>query len=365
MKAHGTTLSALDAHGQYVAALVLSARKAHASGAVLRMSAAHPEQVAAFGADGFAELQSRAEGLIEHLAQALIVDRPALYEDQVGWLKQAFVARNIELSALRHLLRALRDELAAELPAEAARSAAAVAEKGLVHFEAAPSETPSPIEGTGVHVELARRYLLAVFEGRRLDAIRLAEDAIAGGMSVTDLYSKVLGRAQVEIGRMWQRGEIHVAEEHLSSRITEQVMAIVNARMPRKPRNGKRVLITSANGDLHDIGLRMVADHFEMAGWDVVFLGASTPAEDVALAVRDFEVDLVAVAAKLVLHVRTTAELIQAVRGTARGRSVPILVGGYPFQFVPDLWRIVGADGVASSAVEAVTVGEKLTARAA
>ncbi len=215
----------------------------------------------------------------------------------------------------------------------------------------------------GPLVELAREYLLAVLEGRRLDAIRLAEDAIASGTSITDLYSKVLGRAQVEIGRMWQRGEVHVAEEHLSSRITEQVMSVVNARMPRQPRNGKRVLITSANGDLHDIGLRVVADHFEMAGREVMFLGASTPAEDVAAAVRDFEVDLVAVAAKLVLHVRAAAEIVQAVRATPRGRTLPILMGGPPFQIVGDLWKLLGADGMAASSVEAVTVGETLTSR--
>ncbi|MBL8860772.1 MAG: cobalamin-dependent protein [Planctomycetes bacterium] len=363
MRVHPTTLPNLDAHGQFVAALVGSAKKAHAAGAVLRVADANPGAVAAFGAAGFLDLKTHAEGLLDHLIQALTFARPALYADQVGWLKQAFVARGIDTTALALLLAALRDELAAELPPEAAQTARAVAEAGLRHFESAPAETPSPLSAATRETELAKRYLLAVFEGRRLDAIRIAEDAIAAGLSVPDLYSKVLGPAQVEIGRMWQRGEVHVAEEHLSSRITEQVMSIVNARMPRAPRNGQRVLITSANGDLHDIGLRMVADHFEMQGWEVVFLGASTPAEDVAAAVRDFEVDLVAVAAKLVLHVRTTAELIAAVRGSVAGRHLPILVGGYPFQIVPDLWRLVGADGVATSAAQAVEVGERLVVR--
>lgn len=361
MRVHGTTLSGLDTHGQFVAALMLSARKAHAAGAVLRMSAASPRELGAFGSAGFADLHTHAEGLIDHIGTAAIVGRPALYAHQVGWLKQSFAARGVELAALRHLLVALREELRQELPAEAARTAAAIADAGIAHFDVAPSDSPGPLDADGPHVDLARRYLLAVFEGRRLDAIRLVEEAIAGGLSVSDLYSKVLGRAQVEIGRMWQRGEIHVGEEHMSSRITEQVMATVNARMPRQPKNGKRVLVTTANGDLHDIGLRMVADHFEMGGWDVVFLGASTPAEDVSLAVRDFDVDLVAVSAKLVLHVRTTAELIQQVRAGNPGRKRPILVGGAAFQIVPDLWQIVGADGVAAHAAEAVTVGDKLT----
>jgi methanogenic corrinoid protein MtbC1 len=363
MRFSGTSLPNLDQHGQFVAALVTSARKSLAAGAVLRAGEVDPGALATFGASGFNDLKVHAEGLLDHLVQALVVGRPALYADQVGWLKTAFVARGIDLRALRVLLAALRDELASELPPEAGRTARDFAEAGARYFEVAPSETPSPLAPATRENDLAKRYLLAVFEGRRLDAIAIAEGAVASGLGVQDLYAKVLGPAQIEIGRMWQRGEVHVAEEHLSSRITEQVMSIMNARMPREPRNGKRVLITSANGDLHDIGLRMVADHFEMKGWDAVFLGASMPAEDAAAAVRDFEVDLVAVAAKLVLHVRTTAELIAAVRAASTNRRVPVLVGGYPFQIVPDLWRIVGADGVASSAVEAVAAGQSLTGR--
>lgn len=365
MRVRGTNVPALSSHGQFVAALLLSCRKALAASAVVRVVESRPEIVAAAGSTGFGDLHVLCEGLVEHVAQAAIVERPELYAHQTVWLKQALAARKIDLEALRLLLAALRDEFAASLPSEAARTSAAIAETGRATFEAAPIETAGPLDVAGPFVDLSRRYMLAILEGRRVDAIRLAEDAIANGTSITDVYSKVLGRAQIEIGRMWQHGEIHVAEEHLCSRITEQVMAAVHARMPCKAWNGKRVLVTSASGDLHDIGLRMVADHFEMAGWEVVFLGASTPAEDVASAVHDFDVDLVAVSAKLVLHVRAAAELIQAVRATSRGRTLPILVGGSPFQIVDDLWQLVGADGMARSAVGAVAVGDALTARVA
>ena len=39
-------------------------------------------------------------------------------------------------------------------------------------------------------------------------------------------------------------------------------------------------LVAAVRGALHDIGGRMVADHFEMAGWRSFFLGADTPDED-------------------------------------------------------------------------------------
>ncbi len=337
----------------------------------MRLSAAHPQAVTALSTAGFSDLQAMTEGLIDHLIQAVSVRRPALYTQQVGWWKIALAARDVDVRALRQLLMALRDELSAEMPADAAAALAPITEAGIAHFDSAPSRTSSPLdevpgasESERTLLDLSRRYLLAALEGRKADARRLVDGALERGIAMRDVDSKVLGRAQVELGRMWQLGEIHIAEEHLASRITEQVMSAVHARVPHKPSNGKRVLVTSPSGDLHDIGLRMVSDHFEAEGWDAIFLGADTPSEDVARAVSDFAIDLVAIAAKLVLHVRATAELIHAVRMATPARKLPILVGGPPFQLVPDLWQIVGADGVAAGAADAIAVGERLTAKA-
>jgi len=93
---------------------------------------------------------------------------------------------------------------------------------------------------------------------------------------------------------------------------------------------------------LHDIGLRVVADRYEMDGWHAILLGANTPAPDVVRAVWDHRAELVAVSAHLGLHVRATARLVAAVREGAPGTRV--VVGGHPFTLVPDLWRVVGAD---------------------
>lgn len=79
MRVHGTTLSASGTHGQFVAALVLSGRKSLAAGAVLRAMETRPRVVVDAGATGFGDLHLFAEGLVEHVAQALIVDRPSLY----------------------------------------------------------------------------------------------------------------------------------------------------------------------------------------------------------------------------------------------------------------------------------------------
>jgi methanogenic corrinoid protein MtbC1 len=41
---------------------------------------------------------------------------------------------------------------------------------------------------------------------------------------------------------------------------------------------------------------------------------------------------------------------------------VKIIVGGYPFAVIPDLWERVGADAVAAGAEDAVAAARRLTA---
>ena len=340
--------------GPLASAMLRSARKAHAAGVTLRMS-----ESAVGGSAAFGDVTAHNESLIEHLSEALALGRPALFQHHVGWLRSAFGGRDVPLDALLASLTCLRDELNERLPPQAARIAVEYVDAAIAHAKTAPDAWPSQLGSDAPHARLAANYLLCCLEGRRDDAIELVTRALADGMSVADVFQHVLGPAQVELGVLWQRDEIHIAEEHMVSRTTEQVIAILATRAARAPRNGRRVLVTSASGDLHDLGPRMIATVFELAGFETIFLGASTPAEDVAKAVEDLDVHLIALSAKLDLHVRAAKDVVSAVRAR---RSVPVIVGGTPFTLVPDLWKVVGADATARTPAEAVEIGLRLTA---
>ena len=111
---------------------------------------------------------------------------------------------------------------------------------------------------------------------------------------------------------------------------------------------------------MHDVGARMLEQSFESAGYQTVLLGANTPAIDLARDAIDFEAHLIAVSAHLPEHVRAVEELIGVFKSTPELADRPVLVGGPPFQRVPDLWSQIGADGYAASPGEAVTVANQL-----
>lgn len=351
----------MDSRGRFAAELLTATPRALAAAAVERQLEVAPASVRCFGPDAFPRVLDDTETRLRYLAEAVAVSRPALFEHHVRWALEAHVGRDIPPEYLDENLRALRVACEESLPEEANRAVAPVIEAGRQRALQGLQATCSLVSGTEPEVQLARQFLLAVLEGdadRAIDGV--LDAARSGAHSPTRLAEGVVARALGEIGRMWQVGDASVADEHFCSRVAERALAALAALTPRAPRNGLRVATFSIGGEMHEIGVRLVADAFSAAGWSVLHLGANMPGEHMLQALRDPGIDLLAVAATLGLHVRNVARLIELVRLDEEFDRVPILVGGTPFRVVPDLWQVIGADGTASSGAEAVAVGERL-----
>jgi methanogenic corrinoid protein MtbC1 len=181
-------------------------------------------------------------------------------------------------------------------------------------------------------------------------AERLIQDA---GTDVRALYLEVLQPALYEIGRRWQEAEISVAQEHLATATTQSLMARLAGRLDgRATRRDRRALVACAEGELHSIGVRMVADFLEADGWEVLFVGALSPAGAVAEMAAAQRVDLVALSAALAQRVPEIATAVSALRAL---ETVPVIaVGGQAFGGDATLALATGADLYASNADEFV-----------
>lgn len=348
--------------GRFAASLIDASLRVWASNCAWRMGETQPSVSGALLAAGPGGWRPHFDSLLQHLSAALHFDAPALFVEQAVWMRVAFESRGIDPALLSASLAAMRDELSERLPANAAPEVMSLLAQATAECARALAAPVNALTGAEPATALAREYLFAALEGRRDDAIALVMGALDRGMSVEQLMRDVLGRAQNELGSMWHRSELSIVEEHMVSRTTESALMRLQARLPHAPSNGLRVLVTSVDGDIHDIGLRVVASQFEMAGWNAIFLGASTPPAEAAMAAAEFEVQLVAVGAKLVPHLRSAAELMQLLRADPRTRAIPVIFGGRPFELAPQLWRALGADGSASSAAEAVELAARLVA---
>lgn len=209
--------------------------------------------------------------------------------------------------------------------------------------------------------EISAGYLATLRSGDRVAALVMMREALTAGVPLCDLYQAVLQPALYEIGRLWQLGQLDVATEHMATAITRGVMELSSSSLKPLPSGPPAVLATCVGAELHDMGLRMVADCLELEGWHTFYLGCNMPLDPIVALAVQHRVAVVAASITIGSHARFVRDLISALRQSEIGARVKILVGGQPFNRIPELWRQIGADGTAPDASGATAwVGAQL-----
>lgn len=322
--------------------------------------AADPSLLVRFGERGYRKCTDDCHRHLSYVSSAAAAASDALFTDYVGWAKVLLARHGLADDDLARNLILLRDALRATLGGTLGASAARIIESGLRMLPELPTAPDSFLGDDDPHGALARRYLELLLTGDRRGASGLIQDAVGDGVSVRDIYLHIFQRTQYEIGRRWQMNEMTVAEEHFCTAATQVIMSQLYPRIFASERVDRRLVATCVGGDLHEIGVRMVADFFEMEGWDTYYLGANTPIAAILGAIEEQHADALAISATMSYHVAAVEEVVRAVRSERGDRSPRILVGGYPFRVDQELWRRVGADGFAADASQVVAVANGL-----
>lgn len=345
---------------RFAARLLRASSRAYAAAAIECMRREHAHLLATGLPADCADPVDDTHVRILHLTESLAVDRPALLEHAIGWYKVALHHRGVPADYLPANLDAIAAALQHELPAEAATPALRHLQLARARLDHASVDLPPLMALTAPHGELAARFLLALLEGRGEDAMQLLRTALDAGVPVAELHDHVLTAAQREAGRMWLMGEIAIADEHYGSSIVDRALWLLHERLPRPAADAPRVVTLGVGGNLHDFGLRVVAQRLQLAGFAVHHLGSNLPPTELGQLLRDRSFDLAAIAAPMTLHLHALAETVAQLRSTPTGSRIPILVGGEPFAIVPDLHLLVGADAAAVDAESAVLAAARL-----
>ena len=316
----------------------------------------HPELAQRYGAVARAKSLQDALYHLAHLAEALAHDRPLLFTDYVAWARIVLGQRGIAVADLAFHLGCTADVLREQLPAELGAAAAEVVDAAVAALPGMPDALPSFLHDGAPLSPLAHQYFASLLRADRQAAGRLVIDSVDPGTGIREVYLQVFEPSQYEIGRLWQMNRVTVAQEHYCTAATQLVMSQLYPRLFDGERNGRRLVAACVASDLHEIGARMVADFFEMDGWDTFYTGAGTPHDAVVSALVAQRAELLAVSATIASHVEDVARLIATVRAHPACAAVRILAGGHAFNRQPGLWREVGADGWGANAQQALAV---------
>lgn len=313
----------------------------------------HPNLSKRYGPGGRQKCMQDTRYHLQYLYQAISIRSPALFTDYVQWAKIMLQGVRVPEEDLRANLEAMHGTFEEMLDVARTRTVETALDYISRSIHALPgmaAENPSFLRPEEPHAALASRYLSLLLNGERREATSLILSAVQDGVSVSDIYLRVFQPVQREIGRLWQLNRLTVAQEHFCTAITQMTMSLLYPKIFSGRKNGYRLLATCVGSELHEIGVRMVADFFEMRGWDTYYIGANAPVSTILAALKSRRAHVLGVSTTMTFHLSTLMALIRSVRTEPELSKVKVIVGGYPFNVDPDLWKTVGADAFGTDA---------------
>lgn len=312
---------------------------------------AFPEIYARFGAKG---RQACAEDIgyhLDFLRPTLETNDLAPFLSYLGWLTQVLTSRGVPNQSVLCSMDDLAGFFSQKLGslAEPVVAALNAGKSALTLGMPVPRyDQPCPPRR-----DEALPYASAALSGERSGAMALLDEALSREASLPRVAVHVIQPAMYEVGRLWQENTVSVAQEHLATALSQSWMARARSMALAAPDNSGRALFTCLSDNHHVLGLRMVADAFELDGWATYYLGTDTAPDALLAKVRQLRPHLVGFSASLPQHVRGVRDAVTSLR-TELGADCPrLVVGGLTINQFPRLAAWIGADMLGTDAVSA------------
>ena len=129
-----------------------------------------------------------------------------------------------------------------------------------------------------VLAQLGQAYARALLQGDEIAAELAIREAIDARLTTAQIDDEVIAPALWLVGRLWARGEISVADEHLATTISLRVLALQReATRTIRARPGSTALLAAPEGEMHTVALQMIDNLLRDAGYNVLMLGPDVP----------------------------------------------------------------------------------------
>jgi len=191
------------------------------------------------------------------------------------------------------------------------------------------SQVPGELPG-----QPAEALYRALLNGQEEAAQGILTGLYLDGRDLAQILDQVLAPAMTRIGEIWQHDEAGIYIEHRAVDICERALDRLRELVPPLPADAPTAVGGAPAGDPYSLPSRMAATVLREQGWQVINLGAFTPASVLARAAADHKARLVWLA--LSIHApdnrlrKEVDELRQAL--TDAGSQPGLVVGGPAFR---------------------------------
>jgi methanogenic corrinoid protein MtbC1 len=280
--------------------------------------------------------------------------------DYLCWLDSVLAARNIPTRHLALSLDWLGEFFHQHMEGSDGVIVTAALAEARARFVATSTQQLKPPASPAPWPD-SQTFEAALLAGKQREALAIVNRHLDMGHNLAEVELHIIQPALYQIGEKWQQNQVSVAQEHLASAIVHAVMSIGLVRStPPLPIN-KRVLLACVAGNNHAIGLRMVADAFLLAGWEVEYLGADVPTASIVSQCATWKPDLVGLSVSFAQQLPAVRAVISGLKECLGHERPPVMLGGLAINRFSQLADKVGANGYGADAQKAVVYANKIT----
>ncbi len=201
--------------------------------------------------------------------------------------------------------------------------------------------------------------------GDRAAADRFIAQLRAEGHEADSVMVDLVGPAALLLGREWEDDRRSFVDVTLGLVLMHEIIHTMGYEFrdgPKQAGQVRRVMLASAPGSQHVLGLSIVSEFFRKAGWQVV-LEVSPSSTELCHAVKNEWFDLVGLSVALDAQLPALPALIGKLKAASRNPAMPVLLGGPVFTLSPQQAERFGAQAICTDAREAVATAHSLVAR--
>jgi len=160
-------------------------------------------------------------------------------------------------------------------------------------------------------------------------------------VSMPVLLEDILSPVLHNIGMQCRDGALRIGEEHMATGVIRSFLGTLKFNRNFQPADPRVIMATPA-GHKHELGALMAAVTAASEGWNAIYLGADTPADEIAAAAVRTQAKAVALS---IIYTANDERLIFELKRLRRqlGIGVAILVGGIAARGCRPLLEEIGA----------------------
>lgn len=207
---------------------------------------------------------------------------------------------------------------------------------------------------------MADKLIDNIVNMKEKEALQEVQDMISNNVSVMEILKKCR-TAMESVGERYEKGEYFLPELMMAAEIMNQVTEITKPLIQNEKKEEDNlgvILMGTVEGDVHNIGKRIVNFNLEANGFKVIDIGEDISPKEYIEGIKKYNPSLVGLSCLLTVAFDSMQNTISQIEEAGLRDRVKIMIGGAPID--DKVCEYTKADGWGEDAVKAVKVAKQL-----